>query len=314
MEGVFNKPEELRLDGNVESNWHRFHSKFVRYLRITGHKDSSSGDKVAMLLNLIGDDACELYETFTFATGERDNFDIVVQKFLDHCQPKSNILFERFMFYQRNQKEGEPFDAFFTDIKKLSKSCDFGNTVDDMVRDRIVLGTCHLDLQETLLRSNDISLKTIVDKSRAYEVHCERTRQMQAGINQVDAIRRPAKYSAPQRQQQQRTKQQPQQVQCKYCGYSHQKGHCPAFGKKCSKCAKLNHFAKVCQGNDKAVHQLEEEGAGNGIYIDTIRSTGQYDSIESWHQSIVIGDNEAVNFKLDTGADVNIIPLDRSNP
>ena len=44
-------------------------------------------------------------------------------------------------------------------------------------------------------------------------------------------------------------KEQPGNVQCKYCGTLHQrdKSKCPAVGKTCKKCGKQNYFAKVCK-------------------------------------------------------------------
>ena len=45
----------------------------------------------------------------------------------------------------------------------------------------------------------------------------------------------------------------PKSQSCGYCGYcgrtgTHQEGRdCPAYGKKCNKCNKLNHFATVCK-------------------------------------------------------------------
>ncbi|XP_064629293.1 uncharacterized protein K02A2.6-like [Lineus longissimus] len=40
---------------------------------------------------------------------------------------------------------------------------------------------------------------------------------------------------------------------CKYCGRKHQFGtqHCPAYGKECSKCHGVNHFASVCLSKKK---------------------------------------------------------------
>ena len=39
---------------------------------------------------------------------------------------------------------------------------------------------------------------------------------------------------------------------CKYCGKSHNRGNCPAYGKKCQNCGRDNHFKSVCRsGNDK---------------------------------------------------------------
>ena len=38
-------------------------------------------------------------------------------------------------------------------------------------------------------------------------------------------------------------------VNCKYCGKKHprDKNQCPAFGAKCQKCGKYNHFAAKCK-------------------------------------------------------------------
>ena len=36
-------------------------------------------------------------------------------------------------------------------------------------------------------------------------------------------------------------------IKCKNCGRFHEHGKCPAFGKTCHKCNKLNHFAFNCQ-------------------------------------------------------------------
>ena len=33
---------------------------------------------------------------------------------------------------------------------------------------------------------------------------------------------------------------------CKFCSYTHKRGNCSAYGKKCKNCLKPNHFAKCC--------------------------------------------------------------------
>ena len=35
-------------------------------------------------------------------------------------------------------------------------------------------------------------------------------------------------------------------AKCQYCGKFHEVCQCPAYGKKCLSCGKLNHFASVC--------------------------------------------------------------------
>ena len=48
---------------------------------------------------------------------------------------------------------------------------------------------------------------------------------------------------------------------CQYCGKGHQWGaeHCPAFGKRCSRCMGRNHFAKVCKKKVMRAHEVLSE-------------------------------------------------------
>ena len=46
---------------------------------------------------------------------------------------------------------------------------------------------------------------------------------------------------------QQPRKDRSQSYKFQICGYTHEKNKCPAFGKKCRNCSKLNHFAKMCK-------------------------------------------------------------------
>ncbi|KAK2715887.1 hypothetical protein QYM36_010454 [Artemia franciscana] len=50
---------------------------------------------------------------------------------------------------------------------------------------------------------------------------------------------------------------------CYMCGGQYSHGHkCPAKGKACSKCGKINHYARVCKS--KTVHQLKIAGTSSG--------------------------------------------------
>ena len=48
-----------------------------------------------------------------------------------------------------------------------------------------------------------------------------------------------------------RQRQTPHASQCRNCGkeWPHENNPCPAPGKECRKCGKLNHFAKLCRSS-----------------------------------------------------------------
>lgn len=89
--------------------------------------------------------------------------------------------------------------------------------------------------------------------------------------------------------------QRPTDNYCDYCGSVHERFKCPAYGQRCAKCKRLNHFARVCR-----VHTVHQENA-----IDQVRS---YTSASNdWCIDLQINNN-TIKFKLDTGADVNVLP------
>ncbi|XP_061717535.1 uncharacterized protein LOC133525258 [Cydia pomonella] len=82
---------------------------------------------------------------------------------------------------------------------------------------------------------------------------------------------------------------------CNKCGTTHGNYACPAYGKRCLRCSRMNHFSRMC-----GVYQIEESDQ-QVIYCLN-------NEIDEW--SIVLNINSHnLRFKLDTGAEVNVLPL-----
>ncbi|CAI5677306.1 unnamed protein product [Oreochromis niloticus] len=103
---------------------------------------------------------------------------------------------------------------------------------------------------------------------------------------------------------------------CMACGRNHGKRtDCPAKGKQCLKCKKFNHFAKVCRSKSnverktghREVHTVQEANDSEPeLFIDTIAAE---DNGDSPFAAILLGPKKIkLTFKLDTGAQMNIIP------
>lgn len=319
---IFRKPEVLKLDGNMAENFKRFSRQLNNFIKATGYDKKSTGERCALLLNLIGDDAFELLDTLDIKDEDKEKFDEVLKAYEKYCTPKKNIVYERFVFYTRKQKEAELFDHFYADIRKLVRNCDFVGGVEaeqELIRDRLVLGTCHTELQEQLIRMTTPTLENVVLKSKLYERNIEHTKEIQNGAPEarmVEVVRQKEK-SGKNVSNQMRQKQyggaQNQKIKCKFCNLEHKKGQCPAYGKKCNVCHRRNHFSSVCYKR-AAVNVIEDDQSAEMFYIDTINLVNSFEkcckvnSIESWYQIIKI-ENFNVKLKLDTGASVNILPL-----
>ncbi|KAJ8881525.1 hypothetical protein PR048_018007 [Dryococelus australis] len=148
----------------------------------TGFVSKPSHVKVAMLFNVIGDEAVELYNTFELIAKDRQDYEKVLKAFADYCNPVKNIVVKRFKFHSRLQEEGESFKTFLTDLKKLIKSCEFKEQADSVVRDRIVLGIRDKGLQKHLLREPDLTLTKAIEVCRVAELGRQRVEMVQNGL------------------------------------------------------------------------------------------------------------------------------------
>ena len=87
----------------------------------------------------------------------------------DHFKPKTIIIFERYKFYSRHQKNGESIADFVAGIKSLAHSCSFGDQLSDMLRDRFVMGLNNEQTQHALLAESDLTFQRALEVATARE-------------------------------------------------------------------------------------------------------------------------------------------------
>ncbi|KAJ8403682.1 hypothetical protein AAFF_G00350080 [Aldrovandia affinis] len=77
----------------------------------------------------------------------------------------------------------------------------------------------------------------------------------------------------------------------------------------CRKCGKKNHFAAVCRSNPDVALVEAEAPDVNALYIAGISRAHKGNSRDTgWSSSLRVG-GTVVTFKLDTGAEANVLPL-----
>lgn len=131
-------PERLLLSGNIAKSWNLFIHKFELLLRAraSAKEPRSEAVKAALLLSVAVDDALEVFNNFAFLEAERkDDYARVVQKFKEYCQEQQNEVYEKYTFRSRAQNEAETFERFLRDLRKLSRSCNFAELTQPMIRD-----------------------------------------------------------------------------------------------------------------------------------------------------------------------------------
>ncbi len=115
--------------------------------------------KASVFLHVVGDEALEVYNNFTFAAdGDKMKLDKIMEKFEAYCISKRNVTFERHRFLTCEQKTGETVDQYVTELRNRSKMCEFGGLTDSLIKDRLVCGIPNNSLRERLLREENLEM------------------------------------------------------------------------------------------------------------------------------------------------------------
>lgn len=183
-------PEPLSFDGNVSENWKKWKKKFNIYLEATESTTKADAVKTAILLHTIGEEAYEKYETFELTEEQRKQYSTVVEAFEKYCVPKKNESVNRHLLFQRRQKDGQTFDQFLTEVKRLSLNCDLGALKDSLIKDLIISGVQNTSLKNRLLREDDLSLEKAERLCKASELADQQLKTLRGDQGKVDYVKK----------------------------------------------------------------------------------------------------------------------------
>ena len=74
------------------------------------------------------------------------------------------------MFHKRDQRLGEKVDEFVIELRRLARTCNFGNFLDEALRDRLVCGLANGGTQKKLLSEKGLTFKKAVKVATAAEM------------------------------------------------------------------------------------------------------------------------------------------------
>ena len=58
----------------------------------------------------------------------------------EYQNPNPSVIMGRYKFNKKDRQPGESIPFYVTELKRLSEHCDFGVTLHDMIRDKLVCG------------------------------------------------------------------------------------------------------------------------------------------------------------------------------
>ncbi|KAG5877221.1 hypothetical protein JTB14_036429 [Gonioctena quinquepunctata] len=209
--------------------------------------------------------------------------------------------------------------AFHDYLVSTGQDQAFSNSQEEKaLRDRIVTGIKDPTTREALLRIDDLTLEKAIRFCRTSEQSKSQSLQFQESGTEVNIVKKKNKYQKYNKSSKSSkfngTKNESgRNFKCKRCQTIHGPRECPAFGKKCSKCGIENHFAVSCRV--KSVRNIEQSDASSSadsddLFVNRVRKEKYTDRevSEDFCENLSI-EKEKVKVRLDTGADVSVIPL-----
>lgn len=322
-------PSKLNLTAsNLAVVWRKFYAQWSNYEVATDLETANPKKRIAVFLACAGADAQDLFATFDLSDGDRENFETVVGKFREHCVGIANVTYERYVFNKRSQDDTESFDTFVADLRRLVKSCDYGELEDSIIKDRIVMGIRDDTTRKKLLQTRTLNLHNACDICRAAESASRQLKELH-GADKVESLnidrnQRPARSQSRNRYIRRDTSttrrdsstsrddhhKSQSDRKCRFCVLRHRfgKNECPAFGKTCNSCGLKNHYAAsiVCRNkNDRKLRRVRQLDTDDD-YDELLALDGpRYKRLTA----TLLVNGVSTNFTLDTGSSVNVLPM-----
>ena len=321
-------PPPLKLGDDKAEEWKLFCQIWDNYAIITDLKKRKKPYQRAVFLNTIGTEGLRLVNTLVFETKpdgtqeDKNDVDLLITKLTSLIVGQTNETYERFIFNKRDQRPDESVDEYIRTLKELSKTCNFCDCLrDSLIRDRLVLGIKDHPTRKVLLQRRKLTLAQAEDICRSNEATASQLKELGEDPT-IHATRPKGNATRPKgnldwkKKEHMRERTEDIIITCKFCGRKHRrdKRDCPAIGKTCAKCGRINHFANCCHTRKSVkavVEEQESDHSGTETETDSVDSVEEVYTTKQGKGALfteMTVNDIPVRFQIDSGATVNVIP------
>lgn len=250
---------DCKADG-LAVRWNKWTARLENLF--IGYNITTNARKAALLLTYGGDELNDIVDSIPEAAltpGEGENeYDKLVDAVAEVFNPATNTEFQRYTFRHTNQTS-DNINDFYSTLKQIAETCNFGERKDEEIKSQLIAGCKHPRVRQKGLSDSTVTLQRLLEFARTLELTEAHAKVIEGSTaHSVSAIGKNNSHRRTRHPQYQQKKwnhrNQPRSSgssqTCRHCGgaWPHKGGQtkCPAFGKSCSKCGKLNHFACVC--------------------------------------------------------------------
>ena len=152
-------------------DWTAYFERLVQYF--TANNIEADGKRRAVLLTVCGAHIYQLVRSLVSPGKPTDKSfgDIPVVKLVrDHLTPPPSCIVRRFDFNSCVQRETESVAQSVDELRRLSEFCEFGDSLDVMLRDRLVCGFHEAQVQRRLFAEPNLTFTKAFELAQAAEL------------------------------------------------------------------------------------------------------------------------------------------------
>jgi hypothetical protein len=295
--------------------WETFEQQFE--CCITLHEIAEE-KKVPLLLTKL---TPPVFETLTLLCAPNKPTSLPYPKLVDLLKNKyvkqQSVFLERAAFRGRNQMQNEKIEDYALELRRLAGKCAFKD-MDEQIKEKLVDGVCSKVVKFELLKANaDMTLENIITLARTVEAALLESNNTKYNPGTPEVYYQQRENDRPMNNKR-FIKGKPnisRQIRCYCCGNdNHIRTECRLKKKYCSECGQQGHIFKVCPKKRAGkINFVEKEE--NEMHQPECGSSDEYQmysvnvSKVPPHFLELNVESKSVNFQLDTGSDVTVIPL-----
>lgn len=200
--------------------------------------------KVATFLSIVGAQVYGLVQNLTSPKKPKEcTYKEIIDSLKNHYKPKVIVVYERFKFYNRVQGTDESIADFAAGLKACAHTCQFGTSLKEMLRDRLICGIRNEATQRAFLTEADLTYERAVEMATAREAAARDVHAMSRPNHNVHAV---STFPKPKQNNKANTRETKPTKPCSGCGSNHWRNECPFKDAICFGCEKKGHILKCC--------------------------------------------------------------------